>query len=100
MASRELPPMTTARRGSLRFAFAPNGQTVIVARSAGRDLEVGGFDLETGVSMFHHVLDRSGQVRDYRLISGGAVAILVSPEDATAWEVATGRHLAAFGRCE
>ena len=110
-----LPPLTDREHGMMDFAFAPDGQTVIVARAIGRerfsppdgrpgylvdvDLDVRGFDANTGATRFHRVLGK--EMRAYRcpVIAGGALVILVSPESAsTVWEVATGKRLDTIGR--
>jgi WD40 repeat protein len=114
---RALPPLTDREYGTMDFAFAPDGQTAIVARAIGRewfsathgrlgylvgaDLEVMGFDAITGATRFHRVL--ATKVRAYRphIRSEGALVFLNSPEnESTVWEVATGKRLNTIGQFE
>ena len=95
---RSIPPLTAPRHGSMQFTFTPDGKLVIVARAIGGDFEVEGFDPNTGVSRFHHVLIRGEPVHGFMLISGGEFVILHSSDGSAAWETATGKRRARLGR--
>jgi eukaryotic-like serine/threonine-protein kinase len=100
---------------NVTMAFTPDGQTLIVALSVGREKietvdgtssfvvdesqEVSGFDVNTGTQRFQRCLDRAKNRYFPSLIAGGALAIFASPGfPSTMWEVATGKHLATIGR--
>jgi WD40 repeat protein len=112
---RTLPPLTDHEHGPMAFAFAPDGRTVVVARAIGgrmfsppdgaipflvdADLEVTGFDAETGATTFHRALGKVPRIWYPVLTSGGALVVSYSPDRAyTVWKVATGERLDAIGR--
>ena len=112
---RTLPPLTDRVHGLMDFCFAPDGQTVIVARTIGRewftppdgsasylaavDFDVRGFDANTGATRFHRVLATKMRAYGPHILSEGALVVLDSPEGAsTVWEVATGKRLDTIGR--
>jgi WD40 repeat protein len=114
---RTLPPLTDRGQGEMDFDFAPDGRTVIAAWVIGRersspregspgpragvDLEVSGFDPDTGARRFHRVLATKMPPCLPQILSAGAFAVLHLPGGAsTVWEVATGRRLDAIGRFE
>ena len=95
-------------------ASTPDGRTLIVARGVGggaiapldggpsyfvdADLEVRGFDLNSGTESFHHLLEKGKQTYGANLSSGGTYVAFVFPDRmATTWEVATGKRLATVG---
>ena len=110
-----LPPLTDHQHGPMAFAFTPDGRTVVVARAIGgrmfsppdgappfladADLEVTGFDADTGATTFHRTLGKVQRIWSPVLTSGGALAVSYSPDRAcTVWKVATGKRLDAIGR--
>jgi WD40 repeat protein/serine/threonine protein kinase len=99
--------------GSGPFAFTPDGRTLIVADLVGgrsfvppngataytvdANLEVSGFDAQTGAKRFHRILNRGEATQGPWLTADGTLALLLQPGDkATTWEIATGRRLATI----
>jgi WD40 repeat protein len=111
---RTLTPLTVRVR-STRTALAstPGGGTLIVARGVGgrafvppddrggylvdADLEVRGFDPNTGAQTFYRALERGKQTYGAELSPGGTHVVFVFPDStATVWHVATGKRLATI----
>src|SRR5262249_42680342 len=94
------------------LAFTPDAQTLIAADIVGgkpfiplsgpaytadADLEIRGFDPNTGATRFHDVLERGQKVYSAHLPRDGAIAFFDRPGGtATAWVAATGKRLATI----
>ncbi|MGO9466477.1 MAG: WD40 repeat domain-containing serine/threonine-protein kinase [Isosphaeraceae bacterium] len=95
------------------IAFTPDGQTLVAAdavggrifepgrggpgHAVGAELELSGFDPNTGARRFHQVVPRQQNPLYYYLTADGAHALYAEPgPTATMWEVASGKRLATL----